>query len=40
MMKSVHKYIEKHKNEKWKSRKRVMAPAEQEDRKKLIKKTR
>ena len=39
MMKSVHKYIEKH-NKKWKSRKRVMAPAEQEDRKKLIKKTR
>ena len=39
IMKSVHKHIEKSKNKRRKSRKRVMAPAEQEDQKKLIKKT-
>ena len=38
MMKSVHKYIEKHNNKKRKSRKRVMAPGELEDWEELIKK--
>ena len=38
MIKSVHKYIEKHKYKKRKSSKRVMAPDEQEDREEPIKK--